>query len=229
MRVLIVEDEVPLAKLVRQGLRGEGLLADVAITGEDALWMAGSTAYDVVCLDVNLPGIDGFEVLRRLRADGGAAPGLMLTARDAVHDRIAGLDSGADDYLVKPFDFGELLARLRALARRRPTGADPVLTVGDLTLDPASLEVRRGGVRIEMSVKEVQVLEVLMRRPRQVLSQLDLLEGAWDSGYENRSNVIAVYIRYLREKIDRPFGIETLETVRGAGYRLVERPAPAPG
>jgi two-component system OmpR family response regulator len=220
VRVLVVEDEVPLAKLVREGLKSEGLLADVAIRGEDALWMASASSYDVICLDVNLPGIDGFETCRRLRADGVATPVLMLTARDAVDDRITGLDTGADDYLVKPFDFGELLARLRALARRPPGSAGTVLTVGDLTLDLATLRVTRAGHGVELSVKEVQILEVFMRHAGEVLTRLQLLEGAWDGGYENRSNVIDVYIRYLREKIDRPFGRQSLETVRGAGYRL---------
>ena len=220
MRLLIVEDEVPLAKLIRQGLQAEGLLADVALRGEDALWMAASTPYDVICLDVNLPGIDGLETCRRLRADGVATPILMLTARDAVDDRITGLDTGADDYLVKPFDFGELLARLRALARRRPTTEANELRVGDLTLDLATHRVRRAGQEVDLSVKEIQILEVFMRHPGEVLSRLQLLEGAWDSGYENRSNVIEVYVRYLREKLDRPFGRQSLETVRGAGYRL---------
>ncbi|MEJ7657014.1 MAG: response regulator transcription factor [Thermoleophilaceae bacterium] len=220
MRVLIVEDEVRLAKLVREGLMADGLLADVAIRGEDALWMASATAYDVICLDVNLPGVDGFETCRRLRADGVATPILMLTARDGVDDRIAGLDTGADDYLVKPFDLGELLARLRALARRRPATADNELCVGDLKLDLATHRVQRAGLDIDLSVKEVQILEVFMRHPGEVLTRFQLLEGAWDSGYENRSNVIDVYIRYLREKIDRPFDRRSLETVRGAGYRL---------
>lgn len=220
MRVLIVEDEVRLAKLVREGLMADGLLADVAIRGEDALWMASATAYDVICLDVNLPGVDGFETCRRLRADGVATPILMLTARDGVDDRIAGLDTGADDYLVKPFDLGELLARLRALARRPPATADNELCVGDLKLDLATHRVQRAGLDIDLSVKEVQILEVFMRHPGEVLTRFQLLEGAWDSGYENRSNVIDVYIRYLREKIDRPFDRRSLETVRGAGYRL---------
>jgi two-component system OmpR family response regulator len=220
VRVLVVEDEVPLAKLIRQGLVQDGQLADVAVRGEDALWMAASTPYDVICLDVNLPGIDGFETCRRLRAEDVATPILMLTARDAVGDRITGLDTGADDYLVKPFDFGELLARLRALARRTATAPQLVLRVGDLTLDPASHRVTRGDTEIELSAKEVQILEVFMRHPDEVLSRLQLLERAWDASYENRSNVIDVYIRYLREKIDRPFGVDTLETVRGAGYRL---------
>jgi two-component system, OmpR family, response regulator len=220
VRVLVVEDEVPLAKLIRQGLVQDGQLADVAVRGEDALWMAAATPYDVICLDVNLPGIDGFETCRRLRADDVATPILMLTARDAVGDRITGLDTGADDYLVKPFDFGELLARLRALARRKASTPERVLRVGDLSLDPASHRATRGETEIELSVKEVQILEVFMRHPGEVLSRLQLLEGAWDASYENRSNVIDVYIRYLREKIDRPFGVDTLETVRGAGYRL---------
>ena len=220
MRVLVVEDEIPLAKLIRQGLVAEGLLADIAIRGEDALWMADATPYDVVCLDVNLPGIDGFETCRRLRAAGVATPILMLTARDAVEDRISGLDTGADDYLVKPFDFGELLARIRALARRPAASGEPAVRVGDLVLDPSTHRVRRGDTTIDLSVKEVQILEVFMRRPGQILSRLQILEGAWDGDYENRSNIVDVYIRLLREKIDRPFGLQTLETVRGAGYRL---------
>ncbi len=220
MRVLIVEDEVKLAALIRKALREQGLLADVAVKGEDAVWMASSTAYDVLVLDVNLPGIDGFETCHRLRTDGVGTPILMLTARDAVDDRIRGLDTGADDYMVKPFDFGELFARVRALARRGPAARGTVLTVGDLSLDTATHAVRRGGVEISLSTKEVQILEVFMRHPGQVLSRYDLLEGAWEIDYENRSNVIDVYIRYLREKIDRPFGVDTIETVRGAGYRL---------
>jgi two-component system OmpR family response regulator len=222
MRVLVVEDEVKLAGLIRRGLHEEGVLADVAIKGEDALWMAESTGYDVVVLDVVLPGIDGFETCRRLRGDGVRTPILMLTARDAVEDRIAGLDTGADDYLTKPFDFGELLARLRALARRGPAERGPVLRVGDLELDAASRRVRRGDAAIDLSTKEFQLLEVFMRNPGTVLSRFQLLEGAWDTEYEHRSNVIDVYVRYLREKIDRPFGVETIETVRGAGYRLIE-------
>jgi two-component system OmpR family response regulator len=221
VRVLVVEDEVKLASLIRKGLREEGLLADVAIKGEDALWMAEATDYDVIVLDVMLPGIDGFETCARLRRDGVRTPILMLTARDAVEDRIAGLDTGADDYLAKPFDFGELLARLRALARRGPAERGPVLRVGDLELDPATRTVRRGESEIPLSTKEFQLLEVFMRHPGEVLSRYQLLEGAWDTGYEHRSNVIDVYVRYLREKLDRPFGVRTIETVRGAGYRLI--------
>ncbi len=216
----MVEDEAKLAALIGKALREQGMLADVAATGEDALWMGAASAYDVVILDVNLPGIDGFEVARRLRSDGIRTPILMLTARDAVDDRIAGLDTGADDYVVKPFDFGELFARVRALARRGPVERGPVLTVGDLSLDLATRTAWRGDVEIPLSTKEFQLLEVFMRRPGQVLSRYDLLEGAWEMEYENRSNVVDVYVRYLRDKIDRPFGVESIETVRGAGYRL---------
>ena len=220
MRVLVVEDEVKLAALIRKGLKEDGLLADVAVKGEDALWMATATPYDVLVLDINLPGIDGFETLHRLRTEGVRTPILMLTARDGIDDRIAGLDGGADDYLIKPFDFGEVAARIRALARRGPVEAGVVLEVGDLTLDLASHTVTRGEATIPLSMKELQLLEVFMRRPGHVLSRYDLLERAWDMDYENRSNVIDVYVRYLREKIDRPFGVESIETVRGAGYRM---------
>jgi two-component system, OmpR family, response regulator len=220
VRVLIVEDEVKLASLIRRGLRDEGMLADVAVTGEDALWMAGATDYDAVVLDVMLPGADGFEVCRRLRADGVWAPVLMLTARDAVEDRVAGLDGGADDYLVKPFVFAELVARLRALGRRGPVERATVLQAGDLTLDPSTRAVRRGDTEISLSAKEYALLETFLRRPGQVLDRFQLLEHAWDNEYENRSNVVDVYVRYLREKVDRPFGVESIETVRGAGYRL---------
>jgi two-component system OmpR family response regulator len=220
VRVLVVEDEVKLATLIRKALREQGLLADVATSGQDALWMAAATAYDVLLLDVNLPGIDGFEVCHRLRVEGVRSPILILTARDAVDDRITGLDTGADDYMVKPFDFNELFARVRALARRGPVQRRPTLTAGDLTLDVATHLVKRGDVEIPLSTKELQLLEVFMRRPNQVLSRYDLLEGAWDMEYENRSNVVDVYVRYLREKLDRPFGVNTIETVRGSGYRL---------
>lgn len=220
MRVLIVEDELRMASLIRRGLMGEGVAADVAPNGEDALWMAGATEYDAVVLDVMLPGIDGFEACRRLRGNGVWAPVLMLTARDAVEDRVRGLESGADDYLVKPFAFAELLARLRALSRRGKPERPVVLTVGDLRLDPATHEVSRGSTPIVLSFKEFALLATFMRRPGDVLSRLHLLEHAWDFAYENRSNVVDVYIGRLRSKIDTPFGRESLETVRGAGYRL---------
>jgi two-component system, OmpR family, response regulator len=220
MRILVVEDEKKMAALIRRGLREEGFSVDVADRGEDALWRASATDYDAIVLDVMLPGIDGFETCRRLRGDGVWAPVLMLTARDAVEDRVAGLDGGADDYLVKPFSFAELLARLRALARRGPVDRPTVLGVGDLRLDPATRQVWRGETEISLSTKEFSLLEAFMRRPGEVLSRFQLLEHAWDYAYENRSNVIDVYVRYLREKVDRPFGAQSLETVRGAGYRL---------
>jgi two-component system, OmpR family, response regulator len=220
VRVLVVEDEVKLASVIRKALKEDGLLADVAVRGEDALWMAAANHYDVVVLDVNLPGIDGFETCHRLRVDGIRSPILMLTARDTVDDRILGLDTGADDYVGKPFDLSELLARIRALSRRGPVERGTVLRVGDLTLDTRTHVVRRGEVDIALSVKELQVLEVFMRHPGHVLSRYDLLERAWDMDYDNRSNVVDVYVRYLRERIDRPFGVESIETVRGAGYRL---------
>jgi two-component system, OmpR family, response regulator len=220
MRILVVEDEAKMAGLIRRGMREEGLAVDVAGSGEDALWMAGSTEYDAIVLDVMLPGIDGFETCRRLRSDGVWTPVLMLTARDAVEDRVAGLDSGGDDYLVKPFSFAELLARLRALTRRGEVERPAVLAVGELRLDPATRQVWRGEAEIALSAKEFSLLEAFMRRPGEVLSRFQLLEHAWDYGYENRSNVIDVYVRYLREKVDRPFGADSFETVRGAGYRL---------
>ncbi len=209
-----------MAALVKRGLEEEGMAVDLADRGEDAVWMAGSTEYDVVVLDVMLPGLDGFEVCRRLRADEVWTPVLMLTARDAVEDRVAGLDGGADDYLVKPFSFEELLARLRALARRGAAERPSVLEAGDLRLEPSTRRVTRGDVEISLSPKEFALLETLMLRPGKALSRLQLLEHGWDDTYENRSNVVDVYIRYLREKIDRPFGTNTIETVRGVGYRL---------
>jgi two-component system OmpR family response regulator len=220
MRVLVVEDDVKMAGLIRRGLKSDGMAADVAIKGEDALWMAGSTQYDAIVLDVMLPGMDGFQVCRKLREEGVWAPVLMLTARDAIEDRVAGLDTGADDYMTKPFSFAELAARLRALGRRGPIEKPTVLKAGDLHLDPASRRVWRDQSDISLSTKEFALLETFMRRPGQVLDRYQLLEHAWDYEYENRSNVVDVYIGYLRGKIDRPFGVESLETVRGAGYRL---------
>jgi two-component system OmpR family response regulator len=220
MRILVVEDQPKMARLIRRGLQEDGFSVDVAGKGEDALWMAGSAPYDAVVLDVMLPGIDGFETCRRLRADSVWAPVLMLTARDSVEDRVAGLDGGADDYLVKPFSFAELAARLRALIRRGDQERPTILRVGNLELDPAARSVHRDGAAIELSQKEFALLETFMRRPGAVLSRLELLEHAWDYEYENRSNIVDVYVRYLREKIDRPFGCNSIETVRGAGYRL---------
>jgi two-component system OmpR family response regulator len=220
MRALIVEDELKLASLIRRGLLEEGYAVDVVGDGREALVRAAATEYDVIVLDVMLPGTDGFEVCRQLRAEGIWFPVLMLTARDAVKDRVTGLDTGADDYLTKPFSFAELLARLRALARRGPVERPTVLEVGSLRLDPKTRQVWRNGTEIGLSTKEFALLETFMRRPGQVLSRFDLLEHAWDYAYENRSNVVDVYVRYLRRKIDRPFGVSSIETVRGSGYRL---------
>jgi len=220
MRLLVIEDDVRMATAIRRGLRTEGIVADVAARGDTALGMARATDCDALVLDVMLPGIDGFETCRRLRADGVWTPIIMLTARDGVEDRIRGLDEGADDYLTKPFSLAELLARVRALVRRGPVERPVVLTAGDLRLDPATREVWRGEREIELSAREFGLLEALMRRPGHVLSQTQLLDAAWDLGYRQNSNVVEVYVRYLREKIDRPFGLASLETVRGAGYRL---------
>jgi two-component system OmpR family response regulator len=220
MRVLVVEDERKLGELLRRGLGEEGYAADLADRGEEALWMAQAVPYDAIVLDVMLPGADGFEVCRRMRGSGVWAPVLMLTARDAVDDRVNGLDAGADDYLTKPFAFEELLARLRALTRRAPVERPPVLQAGDLRLDPAAHRAWRGNQELDLSAKEFALLELFMRRPGVTLSRTQLLDGAWDIAFESRSNVIDVYVRYLREKIDRPFGQHSLETIRGVGYRL---------
>jgi two-component system OmpR family response regulator len=218
--VLVVEDDVRMAAAIRRGLRYEGLVVDIAGDGEQALRTVGATDYDAIVLDVMMPGVDGFETCRRLRLDGIWVPVLMLTARDAVEDRVRGLDGGADDYLTKPFSLAELTARLRALVRRGPVERPAVLELGDLRLDPATREVSRGETEIQLSAREFALLETLMRRPGTVFTQTQLLESAWDLGYEQRSNVVEVYIRYLRQKIDRPFGVNSIETVRGAGYRL---------
>jgi len=220
MRLLVVEDELKMAGLLVRGLREDGHAVDVARTGDDALWMGQAVEYDAVVLDLMLPGLDGVSVCRAWRENGVWTPVLMLTARDGVEDRVAGLDAGADDYLPKPFSFAELNARLRALARRDVPERPAVVEVGDLRLDPATRQIWRGDVEIQLSTKEFALLETLMRRAGLVLSRLQLLEHAWDYAYENRSNVVDVYIRYLREKVDRPFGRESIETVRGVGYRL---------
>jgi len=225
MRVLVVEDKIKLAGLLRRALRGEGLAADVAVRGEDALWMAGATRYDAIVLDLMLPGIDGIETCRRLRADGVWTPVLMLTARGRLPDRVAGLDGGADDYMTKPFELAELMARLRALARREPARRPTVLEVGGLRLDPATRQVTRDGQPIELPAKCFSLLEVFMRHPGVVLSRFELLESAWEGDYENRSNVVDQHVRALRDRIDRPFGLHSLETIRGIGYRLRENGA----
>jgi two-component system OmpR family response regulator len=216
VRVLVVEDEAKLASLLRHGLRREGIGVDVATTGEEGVMRATSTDYDLILLDVRLPCYDGFEVCRRLRAHEVWSPTLMLTALDDVEDRVRGLDSGADDYLTKPFSFQELLARIRALTRRQASPRPTTLSVRDLRLDPASRRVWRAGSELSLTAREFAMLEMFMRRAGQVVSRFDLLEHVWDDSYENRSNVIEVYVGYLRDKLGR----DTIETVRGAGYRL---------
>jgi len=220
MRALVVEDEPKMAALLRRGLVEDGYAADVAGTGEEALRMARAVPYDAIVLDVMLPGLGGFDVCRQLRSSGVWSPVLLLTARDDVDDRVVGLDAGADDYLTKPFSFAELLARLRALTRRGLSERRTVLEVGSLRLDPATRQVWRKDVQLELSAKEFALLETFMRRPGHVLSRIDLLDHAWDYGYESRSNVVDVYVGYLRAKIDRPFGLRSIETLRNAGYRL---------
>jgi two-component system, OmpR family, response regulator len=220
VRVLIVEDEPKMAGLLRRGLTERGDVVEAVDSGEDAVALARVEAFDVILLDVMLPGIDGFATCRELRRHRVWTPVLMLTARAAVADRIHGLDGGADDYLTKPFAFDELLARMRALVRRGPVERPAVLTVGDLRLDPAAQRVWRGEAEIHLSTRELSLLETFMRRPDQVLTRGQLLEQAWDVAYDGGSNVVDVYVRYLREKIDRPFDRNTLATVRGVGYRL---------
>jgi two-component system, OmpR family, response regulator len=220
VRVLVVEDETKMAALVRRGLQEDGHAVDVVRDGEDAVWMGTEHPYDAILLDVMLPDINGFEVCRRLRAAGRWAPVLMLTARDGVTDRVRGLDAGADDYLTKPFALAELLARLRALARRGGHERPPVLAAGDLRLDPATKTVHRGDTEIVLTPKEFALLECFLRAPGEVLSRTRLIEHVWDFAYDGDSNVVEVYVRYLREKVDRPFGRASIETVRGMGYRL---------
>jgi two-component system, OmpR family, response regulator len=220
VRVLVIEDHLKLAAQLRRALRGAGMATDVAVSGEDALWMAAATSYDVLVLDVMLPGIDGLETCRRLRDDGVRTPVLMLTARDALRDRVAGLDGGADDYLTKPFALDELVARLRALSRRGAIEHDPVLEVGPLRLDLATRAVWREEQQIELPAKPFALLHSFLRRPGVVLTRLELLDSAWDSAYENRSNVVDVQVRRLRKRIDTPFQTDSIETIRGVGYRL---------
>jgi two-component system OmpR family response regulator len=222
MRVLVAEDDLKMAGLLKRGLEEEGYAVDVARTGEDALWAGTENEYDAILLDVMLPEPDGFEVCRLLRAANRWAPVLMLTARDAVSDRVIGLDAGADDYLTKPFSFSELLARMRALVRRGPSERPTVLTVGDLTLDPAARRVRRGGTTIDLTPKEFALMELFLRHPGEVLTRTRIIEHVWDFAYDGDSNVVDVYVRYLRQKVDLPFGRRSIETVRGTGYRLRE-------
>ena len=209
-----------MASLLRRGLTEEGYAVDVVGTGVDAVWLATEQSFDAIVLDVVLPDIDGFEVCRRLRRANRWAPLLMLTARDDVSDRVRGLDSGADDYLTKPFAFEELFARVRSLVRRGPHERSPILEVGDLALDPAEHSVRRGDRQVDLTPKEFALLQYLMQHPREALTRAQLLEHVWDFAFEGDPNIVDVYIGYLRDKIDRPFKRSSVETVRGVGYRL---------
>lgn len=220
MRVLLVEDAARMAALLRRGLEEEGYAVDVVASGTDGVWLGGENAYDAIVLDVMLPGLNGFEVCRQLRAAGRWAPVLMLTARHEVADRIRGLDAGADDYLTKPFSFAELAARLRALVRRGPSQRAVVLAVGDLRLDPATRQAWRGTAELSLAAKEFALLELFLRHPGEVLSRTVILEHVWDFAYDGVSNVVDQYVGYLRRKVDRPFGRHDLQTLRGAGYRL---------
>src|SRR5438477_641384 len=211
-----------MAVVLRQGLREEGYAVDLVSSGRDAVRWCQMASYNAIVLDVVLPDIDGLEVCRRVRAAQHWAPVLMLTARDSVLDRVAGLDAGADDYLTKPFSFDELFARLRALLRRGALERPAVLRVGDLALDPAARRVTRDDLEIGLTAKEFALLEFFMRRPGEVMTRTRIIEPVWDFGYDGDSNVVDVYVRYLREKIDRPFGRASIETVRGSGYRLRE-------
>lgn len=220
MRVLVIEDEVRMARLVKRALEEEGHAADVAGTGPDGLWMATENPYTAIILDVMLPGFDGFELCRRLRDAGIWVPVLMLTARDEIGDRVRGLDAGADDYLVKPFSLLELAARLRALTRRDDRRRPAVLDEGDLKLDPATKRAWRAGTEVELSPKEFSLLEFFLRNPGIVLTRSQIIEGVWDFAYEGTSNVVDQYVKYLRHKVDIPFGRHDIQTVRGMGYRL---------
>jgi heavy metal response regulator len=224
MRVLVVEDERKIADFIRKGLSEHGYAVDVAYDGEEALDWPAVADFDLIILDVMLPARDGTEVCRVLRKRGVRTPILMLTAKDAVEDRVLGLDSGADDYLVKPFAFAELLARLRALTRRQPAVLGSLLRVGDLVLDTATRKVSRAEDELELTTKEYAILEYLMRHPNQVLTRTMIAEHVWNYDFDNASNVIDVHIRNLRRKIDDPFATKLIRTVRGAGYRISARP-----
>ena len=220
VRVLVVEDEVRLAEQVRRGLTAEGFVVELAHTGPDGLWAATEGRFDVVVLDLQLPGLSGYEVLRRLRAAQVWVPVLMLTAKDGEYDQADAFDLGADDYLTKPFSFVVLIARLRALLRRGAPARPVELTAGDLTLDPSAKRVHRGGQEIRLTAREFALLALLMRRKGETLSKAEILEGVWDAYYEGDANVVEVYVGYLRRKVDLPFGRHSIETVRGSGYRL---------
>jgi two-component system OmpR family response regulator len=220
VRVLVVEDEAKMARLLKRGLEEEGHAVDVGADGPEGFWLASENSYGLIVLDVMLPGFDGFELCRKLRTAGDWTPVLMLTARDAVDDRVRGLDAGADDYLVKPFSLLELSARLRALARRDDRARPVTLSNGDVRLDPAAKRAWRGESELQLSPKEFALLELFLRHAGSVLSRSQILEAAWDFAYDGSSNVVDQYVTYLRRKIDTPFGRHDIETVRGMGYRL---------
>ena len=220
MRLLVVEDEVRLAEGLKRGLEAEGFAVDVALNGVDGLWLARENPYAVVLLDIMLPGMNGYLVCRSMREQGDWTPVIMLTAKNGEWDQVEALDTGADDYLTKPFSFAVLVARVRALIRRGAAPRPAVLRAGDLALDPATREVRRGDARIDLTAREFAVLEFLMRRAGEVVSKAEILDGVWDFEFDGDPNIVEVYIRHLRNKCDRPFGIESIETLRGAGYRL---------
>ena len=222
MRVLLVEDEVDFARMVKRGLEAEGFAVDVVHDGESGLWSATEQDFDAVVLDLMLPRLSGYEVVRRLRDRGVQTPVLMLTAKDGEYDQADALDLGADDYLTKPFAFVVLVARLRALLRRSGEVRSSVLEVGDLRLNPATHEVTRGSIAIELTPREFTLLEFLMRRPGEVLSKTEIVENVWDMNFDGPLNVVEVYVGYLRKKIDTAFGVRSLTTVRGFGYRLEE-------
>ena len=220
MRVLVVEDEVRMAGLLERALREEGHAVDVAADGPEGLWLATENAYGAIVLDVMLPGLDGFQLCRRLRQSGRWVPVLMLTARDAVGDRVRGLDAGADDYLIKPFSLIELAARLRALARRDDRSRPVILAEGDLKLDPAAKRAWRAAAELHLSPKEFSMLELFLRHPGHVLTRSQIIEEIWDFAYVGGSNIVDQYVNYLRRKVDVPFERHDIETVRGMGYRL---------
>jgi two-component system OmpR family response regulator len=220
MRILLVEDEPKMAAAIARALRHQGYAVDTAGAGPDALFQARVNDYDAIVLDVMLPGTDGFDVCDTLRKEGEWAPVLMLTARDQVADRIRGLDVGADDYLVKPFALGELLARLRALLRRRPRERPPVLHVGDVVLDSAAHTVSRAGREVQLTAREFSLLRFMMENPTEVLTRTRLLEHVWDENYDGPGNLVDVYVGYLRKKLERPFDRALIKTVRGVGYAL---------
>lgn len=220
MRILVVEDEPKMSSLLRRGLERDAYAVDTVATGEDALWAASEWPYDCVILDVGIPAPNGFEVARKLREDGNWVPILLLTVRDSVDDRVAGLDSGADDYLTKPFAFDELHARVRALTRRKPTPRPGTLSCGDLQLDRATHTVTRRDQNLELSPREFALLEFLLLHKGEVVTRTQIMDHVWDFEFDGTSNVVDVYIRYLREKVDRPFGVHSIETIRGVGYYL---------